>query len=66
MSDEPTVPLANYTAALDEIYALRRALAYEARVTEAHYEGYKTFPKSRRKGRRGAGRSHAAGAHRRA
>lgn len=46
MSDE-TVPLENYTAALDEIYALRRALAYEARVVEAHLD-YKTFPKSRR------------------
>lgn len=28
---------------------LRDALEYEARVVEAHYEGYKTFPKSRRK-----------------
>ena len=27
---------------------LRDALEYEARVVEAHYEGYKTFPKSRR------------------
>jgi hypothetical protein len=35
--------------ALDEICRLRRALAYEARVVEAHYEGYKTFPKSRRR-----------------
>lgn len=45
---EPMVPLANYSAALDEIWHLRRALAYEARVVEAHYEGYKTFPKRRR------------------
>lgn len=28
--------LAEYSAALDEVYALRRALAYEARVVEAH------------------------------
>lgn len=38
-----------YSTALDEIWRLRRALAYEARTVEAHYEGYKTFPKSRRK-----------------
>lgn len=38
-----------YGRALDEIYSHRLALAYEARVVEAHYEGYKTFPKSRRK-----------------
>lgn len=37
------------SAALDEIFRLRRALSYEARVVEAHYELYKTFPKSRRK-----------------
>lgn len=37
------------SAALDEIYRLRRAFAYESRVIEAHYEGLKTFPKSRRK-----------------
>lgn len=36
------------SAALDEIFRLRRAMAYEARVVEAHYEGYKTFPKTRR------------------
>lgn len=34
--------------ALDEIWRLRRAAAYEAAVTRAHHEGYKTFPKSRR------------------
>lgn len=28
---------------------LRQALAYEAGVVQAHYEGYKSFPKSRRK-----------------
>ena len=36
----------HYSAALDEIYRLRRALAYEAGVTLAHL-GLKTFPKSR-------------------
>jgi hypothetical protein len=36
------------SSALDEVYRLRRALAYEARVSEAHYEGFKTYPKSRR------------------
>ena len=35
------------SAALDEIYALRRGLIYEARVSEVH-GGYKTFPKTRR------------------
>ncbi len=39
--------MAHYSAALEEIYRLRRALAYEARVIEAHLD-YKTFPKSRR------------------
>jgi hypothetical protein len=34
--------------ALDEIYALRRALAFEAGVVEAHMT-YKSFPKSRRR-----------------
>lgn len=38
--------LKHYSAALDEIYRLRRALAYEAGVTAAHLE-LKTFPKSR-------------------
>jgi hypothetical protein len=36
----------HYSAALDEIYRLRRALAYEAGVTLAHLH-LKTFPKSR-------------------
>lgn len=39
--------LGHYSAALDEIYALRAALAYEARVVEAHLD-FKSFPKSRR------------------
>lgn len=42
---EPT--MSQYSAALDEIWRLRRALAYEARVVEAH-TGFATFPKSRR------------------
>jgi hypothetical protein len=42
------VPLKVYSAALDEIYALRRALAYEATVLNVHLD-YKTFPKSRRR-----------------
>lgn len=41
------VPLALYSAALDEVYRLRTALEYEARVTEAHLT-LKSFPKSRR------------------
>lgn len=36
-----------YSAALDEIYRLRAALAYEARTIEAHLL-LATFPKSRR------------------
>ena len=36
----------HYSRSLDEIYALRRALASEARITEAHLT-LKTFPKSR-------------------
>lgn len=36
-----------YSAALDEIYALRAALASEARIIEAHLD-LKSFPKSRR------------------
>jgi hypothetical protein len=36
-----------YGAALDEIYRLRAALAYESHVLKAHLE-LKTFPKSRR------------------
>lgn len=39
--------LTHYSAALDEIFRLRRALAYEAGVTEAHLS-FSTFPKSRR------------------
>jgi hypothetical protein len=40
--------LSHYSAALDEIYRLRRALAFEALVVEAHL-GLKSFPKSRRR-----------------
>lgn len=36
-----------YSAALDEVYRLRRALAREARIIEAHLD-LKSFPKSRR------------------
>jgi hypothetical protein len=42
MNDEQLLSLA-----IDEIYILRRALAYEASVTDAHL-GYATFPKGRR------------------
>lgn len=38
---------AHYSAALDEIFRLRTALAYEAGALTAHL-GYATFPKSRR------------------
>lgn len=38
----------HYMAALDEVFRLRTALQYEARVVEAHYESLKSFPKSRR------------------
>jgi hypothetical protein len=41
-----------YSKALDEIFRLRQALAYEAAVTDAHL-GLKTFPKSRRKAAEG-------------
>lgn len=41
------VPLDDLSRALDEIWHLRRALAYEAAVNEAHLQ-LKTFPKSRR------------------
>lgn len=44
---EPEVPLVELSDALDEIYRLRRALAYEAGVIEAHL-ALATFPKSRR------------------
>lgn len=37
----------NYARALDDIFDLRRAAAYEARVIEAHYDGMKSFPKTR-------------------
>lgn len=37
----------HYSDALNEIFRLRRALAYEAQVARAHL-GYKTFPKTRR------------------
>lgn len=36
-----------YSAALDEVHRLRRALAREARIVEAHLD-LKSFPKSRR------------------
>ncbi len=36
-----------YSAALDEVFRLRRALAYEAGVVEAHLT-LKSFPRSRR------------------
>lgn len=36
------------TAALDEIWWLRQALAYEAEILAAHL-AYRTFPKSRRR-----------------
>lgn len=36
-----------YSAALDEVHRLRRALATEARIVEAHLT-LKSFPKSRR------------------
>lgn len=44
MNDEE---MCHYSAALDEIYRLRRALAYEARVVETYLD-YKSFPKTRR------------------
>jgi hypothetical protein len=40
--------LAHYSRALDEIYRLRQALAYEASVVDAHL-GLKSFPASRRR-----------------
>lgn len=39
--------LAGYSAALDEIWALRKLCAYEAGAMRAHLH-YRTFPKSRR------------------
>lgn len=47
MQDEG-ICMEDYSAALDEIYMLRRAMAYEADVLEVHLD-YKTFPKTRRK-----------------
>lgn len=47
MAAEDGEMLAHYGAALDEIYRLRRALAYEAAVLKVHLD-YKTFPKTRR------------------
>lgn len=44
---EPQVPLRLLSLALDEVYALRQLVAYEAGVREADLT-YKTFPKSRR------------------
>lgn len=38
----------HYSQALDEIYRLRAAMAYEAAIIKAHCE-YKTFPQSRRR-----------------
>lgn len=43
-----TVPMADMTRALDEIYLLRAALAYEARTVENHLTRA-TFPAGRRK-----------------
>lgn len=43
-----TVPMADMSAALDEIYLLRAALAYEARTIENHLTRA-TFPAGRRK-----------------
>jgi hypothetical protein len=40
--------IGHYSDALDEIYELRAALAYEARILEMHL-AFKTFPKSRRR-----------------
>lgn len=68
--DPDAVALADYSAALDEIYALRAALAVEARIIEAHLL-LRSFPKSRREvagkqvtrmrvaAKRGAGRAYA-------
>ena len=47
--DDARTLLNRLTDAEAEVTRLREALAYEARVVEAHYEGYKTFPKTRRK-----------------
>jgi methylmalonyl-CoA mutase cobalamin-binding subunit len=50
MATEPetVVPIALYSEALDEIYALRRALAYEAMVVDAQALGVAALSKGRR------------------
>jgi hypothetical protein len=45
MNDEE---MSHYSAALDEVFRLRRALAYEAAGLRVHLD-YATFPKSRHK-----------------
>lgn len=50
MADQPTtVALAIYSEALDEIYALRRALAYEAQVLDAQLLDLRALGKGRRR-----------------
>lgn len=44
---ESMVPLSELSAALDEVFRLRRALAYEAEAIAAHLS-LRSFPKSRR------------------
>lgn len=44
---EPEFDINMYFEAIDEIWLLRRALAYEAAATAVHLS-YKSFPKSRR------------------
>jgi len=46
--ERPGVTFSDLSVAVDEIYALRALLAYEATVLEAHLD-YRTFPKTRRK-----------------
>lgn len=50
MSDrtEEIEMLVAYSAALDEVYALRRALAFEASVVEAHTLDLRSIGKNRR------------------
>lgn len=62
--------LAAYSAALDEVYALRRALAFEASVVEANTLDLKALSKRRRhqltqavERMRGAARGEAAAAY---
>lgn len=45
--DGASVPLINYSVALDEIFVLRKALAHEALRQQVDLD-FKTFPKSRR------------------